>query len=102
MQNWILLLRFMLYRLFSPLYRRTEARLEKNALKAANRKSPVMVTISSRGGTRQGVYVNGDRVYVGTETTIVLAKARDVVKRLESQGFEVVSDFSRTKSRRRD
>ena len=96
------LLRFMLYPLLRPLYRWAEARFEKRMLKAAKRKSPVKVTVSSRGGMRPGVYVNGVRVYVGIEETIVVARARGVVKSLEAQGFEVTSGFGRTKSRRRD
>jgi hypothetical protein len=96
------LFRYMLYPLLRPLYRWAEARLEKRTLKAAKRKSPVKVTVSSRGGMRPGVYVNGVRVYVGTEETIVVARARGVVKSLEAQGFEVISGFGRTKRRRRD
>ena len=96
------LLRFMLYPLFRPLYRWSEARLDKRTLKAAKRKSPVKVTISSLGGMRQGVYVNGLRVYRGSEKTIVVARARNVVKWLEDQGFEVISDFGKRKRRRRD
>lgn len=106
MQTWLSyyamlkqLLRFMLYPLFRPLYRWAEARFDKRTLKAAQRNSPVMVTVSSRGGTRQGVYVNGVRVYVGIETTIVLTKAREVVNRLTNQGFQVVSDIGQRKSR---
>jgi hypothetical protein len=93
---------YMLNWLFLPIRRWAQARLDKRTLKAAKRKSPVKVTVSSRGGMRPGVYVNGVRVYVGIEETIVVARAGEVVKRLEAQGFEVISGFGRTKSRRRD
>lgn len=100
MLNWFF--RTKLKGLFRPFMRSSEDTLEKRTLEAAKRNSPVLVTISSQGGTRQGVCVNGVRIYVGTENTIALEKASEVVKRLKAQDFEVISDFASPKGRRRD
>ena len=70
-----------------------EARFEKRSLKAAKRMSPVIVTVSCQARNRSGVYVNGDCVWLGSEHIIAQGTARQVVKRLEAEGFEVIPNF---------
>jgi len=82
-----------LNRLFGPRNRWVAARFEKHLLKAAERMSPVIVTVSSQTRNRYGIYVNGDCVWLGSRHIIAQGTARQVVKRLAAEGFEVIPDF---------
>jgi hypothetical protein len=83
----------MLNRLFGSRNRWVAARFEKRLLNAAQRVSPVIVSISSQSENRYGIYVNGDRVWAGSRNIIAQGTARQIVERLKAEGFEVIPDF---------
>jgi hypothetical protein len=70
--------------------RREEARFEKCVLKAARRMSPVIAAMRPESRNRFGIYVNGDRVWLGPTYFIAKDAAEQVIKRLEDEGFEVI------------
>jgi len=55
--------------------------------------SPVIVSISLQSENRYGIYVNGDCVWAGSRNIIAQGTARQIVKRLKAEGFEVIPDF---------
>lgn len=73
--------------------KREEARFEKRLLKAAKRMSPVIIILRSESRSRFGIYVNGDRVWLGARHIIAQDTAERVVKRLEAEGLEVIPHF---------
>lgn len=79
--------------IFGWLNRWGERSFEKRLIKAAQRKSPVTVEVSTQARNRFAVLVNGDNLWVEIKQFIALTKAREIVKRLEAQGFEVISAF---------
>ena len=72
---------------------REEAKFEKRILKAAHRVSPVIVTIRPESRNRFRIYVNGDRVWVGSTYFMAKDAAKHVIKRLEDEGFEVIPNI---------
>ena len=72
---------------------REEAKFEKRILKAAHRMSPVIVAIRPESRNRSRIYVNGDRVWIGSTYYMAKDAAKHVIKRLEDEGFEVIPDI---------
>ena len=80
--------------MFGALNRWAEGKFEKRLLTSAGRKSPVTVEVSAQASDRYGIYVNGDCIWVDVKQFLAMAKAREIVKRLEANGFKTLSAFS--------
>jgi len=55
--------------------------------------SPVIITLRYESRGRFSIYVNGDRIWMGSEQVIAQHTVEQVIKRLEDEGFEVVPNL---------